>query len=46
MKDEKKKFIIPDAEIIEFSNNDIITLSDGTGNTDWGEDDNVEPFNV
>ena len=32
MEDKKKKFIIPDAEIIEFSNDDIITdsLVDGT----------------
>ena len=28
-KKKKKKFIIPEAEIIEFKNDDIITLSTG-----------------
>ena len=32
MEDKKKKFIIPEAEIIDFTNNDIITSSDGS---DW-----------
>ena len=43
---KKKKFIIPEAEVIDFHNNDIITLSDGTqrgmdGGL-WGDDDNTE----
>ena len=30
MDDKKKIFVVPDAEIIEFTNDDIITISDGT----------------
>lgn len=41
MDDKKKKFIIPEAEIIDFSEEDIITKS---GNRDWGEDGNVDDW--
>ena len=40
MDDKKKRFVIPEAELISFTNNDIITLSNaGDGNAYWGEDD-------
>lgn len=42
MDDKKKKFVIPEAEIIDFSEEDIITASDGNSwfinaedGTDW-----------
>ena len=41
MDDKKKKFIIPEAEVIEFTNDDIITRS---GNADWEEDGNWEDW--
>ena len=45
MDDKKKKFIVPDAELVDFANDDIITLSAlGTGNSDWNLDDNTETF--
>lgn len=37
---EKKKFIVPEAEVIAFTNDDIITRSGG----DWDKDDNWEDF--
>ena len=46
MNDEKnkKKFVIPEVEIMNFTNDDIITLS-GVGTLYWGGDDNKEkPF--
>ena len=45
MNDKKKKFIIPEAEMVDFGNNDIITISgaDAT-NTDWTQDADVETF--
>ena len=33
--DEEKKFIVPEAEIVDYSNDDIITLS-GAGALGWG----------
>ena len=46
MEDKKKKFIIPDAEVIEFVNDDIITesLVDGADLFDFeseGDGDNM-----
>ena len=40
---KKKKYVIPEAEIIDFKNEDIITLSilDQAG-ADWTTDDNGE----
>lgn len=41
MDDKKKKYVIPDAEIIDFANNDIITtsvLSYGDTLGDFGTD--------
>ena len=36
MDDKKKKFVIPEAEIIDFSEEDIITNSDNaTDNVEW-----------
>ena len=40
MDDKKKKFAIPEAEIVNFAEEDIITKSAGLGN--WDEDDNTE----
>lgn len=47
MNDKKKKFIIPEADIVDFANADIITLSAATqqaidGDGLWGNDDNTE----
>lgn len=37
--DDKKKYVIPEAEIVDFSNEDIITLSEGdTASIEEGED--------
>ena len=40
MDDKKKKFIVPEADILEFANDDIITMSAGdtaewTGGEEW-----------
>ena len=44
-KKKKKEYVKPESEIIEFSGEDIITLSgDGLDRLWWGGDDNVEPF--
>lgn len=46
MNDKKKKYIIPEAEVVDFSKEDIITLSSATQNAMedglWGDDDNTE----
>lgn len=45
MDDKKKKYSIPEAEIVDFSNQDIITLSALDGNSpDWIGDDNTEDW--
>ena len=45
MKEKKKVFLKPIAEIIDFDNDDIITLSGvDEGAADMNDDDNVEPF--
>lgn len=45
MNDKKKKFIIPEAEMVDFGNNDIITISGvATNNADWTQDPDVETF--
>lgn len=33
---KKKKYVIPEAEILDFANDDIITLS-GAETAEWGE---------
>jgi hypothetical protein len=38
---KKRKYIIPEAEIVEFDCEDIITRS---GADDWANDDNWETF--
>ena len=44
MNDKKKEYVVPEADIVEFAKEDIITLS-GFGNTLWwGGDDNKEGF--
>lgn len=47
MDDKKKRFVIPNAEVVRFANEDIITLSGATqeavdANGIWGNDDNTE----
>ena len=45
MDDKKKKYVIPEAEIIDFANDDIITLSGLlSNNANWLEDDNTEDW--
>lgn len=45
MDDKKKKFIPPEVEVIDFTDEDIITLSGaGAGNSNWNSDDNNEPW--
>ena len=36
---KKKKYVIPEAEILDFANDDIITLSTGTDTAEWGSGD-------
>ncbi len=40
--EDKKKYVKPDANVVDFVDEDIITLSLGTQNGDWTEDDNGE----
>ena len=42
-KKKKKEYVIPEAELVEFANDDIITLS-GLGTLYWGSDDTTEDF--
>ena len=46
MNDKKeKKYVVPEAEVVSFADEDIITLSgNGLGKLWWGQDDNSEPF--
>ena len=39
-KKKKKEYVIPEAELVEFGLEDIITESAGT--TGWGSDNNTE----
>ena len=41
---DEKKFVVPEADIIGFSNNDIITLSDGTALNAWLDETDKEGF--
>ena len=34
---KKKKYVIPEAEILDFANDDIITLSTGADEATWGD---------
>lgn len=44
-KNKKKEYVIPEADLVEFAKEDIITLSgDGLGRLWWGGDDTTEPF--
>lgn len=43
MNDKKKRYVIPEAELVDFANDDIITLSaTNANNADWVDDDNTE----
>ena len=45
MDDKKKKYLIPEAEVVDFKNDDIITLSArNANNINWIEDDNTEDW--
>ena len=50
MDDKKKKFVIPDAEVVDFAMEDIITESLASGDQAamagglWGNDDNTEDW--
>ena len=47
MDDKKKKYAIPDAEIVKFPAEDIIVTSVGDGgiaNGNWEDEDNPEPM--
>lgn len=41
-KRKRKKYIIPEAEIIEFTEKDIVSLSGLATTLYWGDDDNTE----
>ena len=42
---KKKKYVIPEAEIVDFANDDIVTVSGVGGTLYWGgEDDKEKPF--
>ena len=41
MDDKKKKFIAPEADVLDFAKDDIITLS-GTDTATWGGGDGEE----
>ena len=43
-KKKNKKYVIPEADLVEFANEDIITLSGFANTLFWGEDDNQEDF--
>lgn len=44
---KKKKFIIPEAEVVNFDNEDIITLSNGgEAGANWLTDDNGEGWTL
>ena len=36
MEEKKKKFVIPQSELVDFANDDIITASVAEDNDDWG----------
>lgn len=40
MDEKKKEFVAPEAEVVNFTNEDIITIS--AGNNGWGGDNNTE----
>lgn len=44
MEDKKKKYLKPIAELIDFNNDDIITLSGAPNGGEAGEGDNTEGF--
>ena len=50
MDDKKKRYVVPEAEVISFSTEDIITASLASGNQAdmvsglWGNDDNTEDW--
>lgn len=44
MDDKKKKFIPPEVEVIDFTDEDIITLSTPGANADWRDDNNAEAW--
>ena len=47
MDDKKKKFVIPDAEVVDFAMEDIVTISAmAANNAAWDGDDNTEDWTL
>ena len=45
MDDKKKRFIMPEAEIVAFNNDDIVTASTmSVGGNEWNEYPDIEEF--
>lgn len=44
MEEKKKKFLKPELEVIDFENDDIITLSVGTQGAEIGADEGTDDF--
>lgn len=40
--DDKKKYVIPEAEIVNFVNDDIVTVSANDGTAGWDGEEYVE----
>ncbi len=43
-KKKKKEYVIPEADLVEFANDDIITVSAGTETAGWNTDNNTETW--
>lgn len=41
-KKKNKKYVVPEADLVEFADEDIITASAGGAGGTWGGDDNTE----
>ena len=41
-KKKNKKYVVPEADLVEFANDDIVTVSGFGGTLYWGGDDNTE----
>ena len=45
MDDKKKKYVVPEVEVVNYDDSDIITISTtDTNNAYWGLDPDGEPF--
>ena len=41
---KKKKYVVPEAEILDFANDDIVTVSADTESGGWNTDNNTESW--